>query len=291
MRMITSRLTPYLFPIMLALALPPFAAAQTFEQIDMPGAMHTLALDINDQRVVVGRYITADTLTHAFVLRDGKFTTLDVPGATTTTANGINARGDIVERYVTPIANGVLVLSGGVSTPINIPGATFVGGARSNARGEVAGVFALADNIRHGFLYDGTLRRIDVPGAVGTQGFAISDSGAIAGHFLTPDGKSHGFILDKQGNFLQLDVPQADTTGAINGVIGINARGEIASYYTGTDKHNHAYHYYRGRYTTFDVKGATDTCFFGINDNGDIVGFYQEATGQQHGFMLRARAR
>lgn len=40
-------------------------------------------------------------------------------------------------------------------------------------------------------------------------------------------------------------------------------------------------------YTTFAVPGAVLTAAQGINARGDIVGFYDDATGRRHGFLLR----
>jgi len=76
------------------------------------------------------------------------------------------------------------------------------------------------------------------------------------------------------------------STGAINGVIGINPRGEVVGCYTGADT-RHAFHVYKGQYTSFDVPGAVFTCFLGINAQGDIVGYYQDTNARQHGFLLK----
>ncbi len=40
-------------------------------------------------------------------------------------------------------------------------------------------------------------------------------------------------------------------------------------------------------FTPLDVPGATDTIAFGINDAGQIVGFFSDATGR-HGFLATA---
>ena len=91
------------------------ALGEPLTTIDFPGAVHTLALDINESGDIVGRYIDNDKKTHAFLLSKGVFTTIDFPGAILTTANGINSRGDIVDRYVSSDSTGhVAVLSGDV---------------------------------------------------------------------------------------------------------------------------------------------------------------------------------
>jgi probable HAF family extracellular repeat protein len=43
-----------------------------------------------------------------------------------------------------------------------------------------------------------------------------------------------------------------------------------------------------GEYTLFDVPGgAISTWASGINDRGDIIGYYNDASGNQHGFLLQ----
>jgi probable HAF family extracellular repeat protein len=39
-------------------------------------------------------------------------------------------------------------------------------------------------------------------------------------------------------------------------------------------------------FTTIDVPGATFTGASGINDHGQIVGFYDDVSGTEHGFLL-----
>jgi probable HAF family extracellular repeat protein len=41
-------------------------------------------------------------------------------------------------------------------------------------------------------------------------------------------------------------------------------------------------------YTSFDYPGASFTEAYGINDNGQIVGFYEDANGHDHGFSVNA---
>ena len=81
----------FLFAMTL-IGLPSIALGQSLTTIDFPGALDTLALDINERGDIVGRYINADKKTHAFLLSKGVFTTIDFPGAIVTTANGINSR-------------------------------------------------------------------------------------------------------------------------------------------------------------------------------------------------------
>ena len=52
-----------------------------FTQIDVPGAIFTIATDINPQGEIVGFYLDSSFNLHGFLLSNGVFTTIDVPGA------------------------------------------------------------------------------------------------------------------------------------------------------------------------------------------------------------------
>src|SRR5580698_7973480 len=42
-----------------------------------------------------------------------------------------------------------------------------------------------------------------------------------------------------------------------------------------------------GRYTSIDVPGAADTIAVGVNDSGVVSGFYEDSSGNDHGFLDR----
>jgi probable HAF family extracellular repeat protein len=69
--------------------------------LDVPGAVLTVALDINDRGQVVGGYIDAAGRQHGFVYDNGRHTTIDAPRpldpvAMGSIATGINDRGEVV---------------------------------------------------------------------------------------------------------------------------------------------------------------------------------------------------
>ena len=99
------------------------AAAYTFTQIDVPGAIFTLADGINDAGQIVGSF-TDSTGTHGFLDTRGSFTQIDVPGASLTAALGINNAGRSSVRFSTASGgeHGFLY-TGGSFTQIDVPGA------------------------------------------------------------------------------------------------------------------------------------------------------------------------
>ena len=74
-----------------------------FTTIDVPGALGSYAIKINDRGQIVGIYSTLSNFTidplHGYLLDNGVFTTIDFPGAVSTRLNDIDNRGQIVGEY------------------------------------------------------------------------------------------------------------------------------------------------------------------------------------------------
>ena len=134
---------------------------------------------------------------------------------------------------------------------------------------------------------------IDAPGAAATEASGITPSGEITGVYRTADGKFHGYILSKSG-FQTIDGPGAVQTGSATGGLWMTASGELTGYYLpkgappgqfqGWLRLNDA------TFHTYSFPGSPDTCFFNINERGDLVGRYV-AGGVQHGLYIERFAR
>src|SRR4029079_14783403 len=68
-------------------------------QLDVPGAVQTVAQGISNSGVIVGAYIDADFNEHGWILVVGVYITVDVPGSTFTGIFNINSTGEIVGEY------------------------------------------------------------------------------------------------------------------------------------------------------------------------------------------------
>jgi len=70
-------------------------------KIDIPGAIKTQALGINDNGVAVGSYesCSSSCAFHAYAQMNGKYVSFDYPGALGSFAVGINEAGQIVGQY------------------------------------------------------------------------------------------------------------------------------------------------------------------------------------------------
>jgi probable HAF family extracellular repeat protein len=231
----------------LLLGVPGLATAQySFTTIDVPGAAST-AVNGNSTHAIVGEFDDADGHTHGFVWSKGVFTQIDVPGAWYTAANGVNANGDIVGIYRDDLAN-----------PSN----------------------------RHGFILSkGVYTTLDGPGSARTSAFFINAKGQVVGTYRV-SGKGHGFVWTN-GVFTTLDVPDVGDV-FVTTATGMNDNGDIVgAYILDAEGSVHGIILSKGVYTTFDVPAADGfTVGQGINNAGQIAGFYAEADGNDHGFIL-----
>ena len=92
-----------------------------------------------------------------------------------------------------------------------------------------------------------TYAPIDVPGAVATVARGINNSGEVVGFYQTTPCSNY-----------DLNVPDCPTQG---------------------------FKLVNNTYTTIMVASSTATAINGVNDLGDIVGFYTNADGSRHGFI------
>ncbi len=283
------------------------ASGPTFTTIDFPGAVFTLAVDINNSGQILGRYIDTAGINHGFLLSNGTFTTITFPGATFTRAVGINGNGDIVGDYV-PQASGNSIrsngylLRGGVFTSISFPNADGTTAVGINKNGDIVG-FYIDSKGTHGFLLrGGVFSSIDFPGADAfTQAWRINDGGEIDGRYQGGDSKYHVFTLSN-GSFSSVpDFPGAVQVapGNFNEVGGLNNVGDIVSTYCTSNPCTgfgatlinakgieHGFLLSGGVFTTIDFPVAFSTEPLGVNDSGDIVGFYGDIkTLGAHGFL------
>jgi hypothetical protein len=255
-----------------------------YRDIVVPGVANlyaTVFTGVNDAGQVVGFYGTLNEstetgVTNGFIDNAGTFTELDVTGVanvSATTPSGINAAGQIVGSYQT-------------LDPTTFATAT------------------------HGFLdTDGTFTSFDVPDVANssdTRATGINGTDEIVGHYETTDPvtfdiTTHGFI-DNAGAFTSFDMPGIANLDATVPT-GVNDAGEIVGDYSTYDPDTgvetlDGFTDISGSFTTFDVPGVTDltgTTPTGINDAGQIVGYYSTydpstEISETHGFLDTADA-
>jgi hypothetical protein len=144
----------------------------------------------------------------------------------------------------------------------------------------------------HGYTYNIRSHRFTVvsdPNApsAGLTAAAINNFGQIAGFYANPaTGNTDGF-LQAGGRFIDLAVPGAASTMAL----GVNDLDEVVGVYTVGSGSNSAMHGFtwtpRGGFTSIDdPHGMGTTTINGVNDRGDLVGFYVDSVGNTDGFLV-----
>jgi hypothetical protein len=235
------------------------------QTLNIIGSQKAMAFGVNAKGVVVG----TDGNGNAFLEKHGRVTTFIPLGGTAATAFGINDGGTIVGQYTTS-AN---------TTP---------GFIRVNNKSYV------------------TINAPSGPDTVNAQG--INDKGLVVGFYMGTDGQDHGFMLNARGlkSGTATGVAVADpkipnvpgepgATFVFSQILGINDKGIAVGYYgdSTTSQHGFLYNTHTGQYTFLDDpneafdNGVEVTQITGINNAGEITGFYTDASGVAHGFVAK----
>lgn len=174
------------------------AVSNSAQQIDVPGALATLAGGINKSEQIVGMSCNTETCalayaseSHGFQLdhMGGTFTTIDFPAALGTAAAAINDAGEIVGNYLACFGKPCIraqghgfLLSGGSYTRLDPPGSLATTVSAINNSGEIVGTYLDGNNRTHGFLFKtGVFTNVDFPGASLTEVTGVNDQGQIVG--------------------------------------------------------------------------------------------------------------
>jgi len=183
-----------------------FLSGSTFTEYDIPGAVQTNLLGINDLGDFTGGFDPDGSgIFQAFFGRGGTLTTYAVPGALGTFAYEITNNKKLVVGYFIDSA-GVLHgqyrdANGALHFPIDPSGsvATILFGA--NNRSFVVGRYADSSGVTHGlfFVPSDNFFTFDYPGAAFTSLNGISSQGNICGRFVDASGIAHGFIARVRG--------------------------------------------------------------------------------------------
>jgi len=222
--------------------------SETYEALNDPHIpVYQGVLGLNDSGDIVGTYLDSSGEFHAYEKVGAKFSDIDVTlaGANNTTAYGINNAGGVVGSYED------------------------------------------ASGLSHGFtLVGGTYTSIDYPGAIQTAASGINSSGEIVGEYGDDSGW-HGFLLSG-GTYTSFDFSGGATETWAN---AINDSGNIVGFYCLTEEcvgdlsGAQGFLLSGGTFTTIAVPGEVYTQALGINNKGQIVGFYQDAAGLIGSFL------
>jgi hypothetical protein len=289
------------------------AGGYRFLNFNGPNAGTNAATGSNENGIsnfgtVVGFDIDNNGNLHNFTvnpLLSPKVQELNINGSTTAMALGVNLFGTVVGNDGN--GNAFSLSHGNLHTFIPLGGsaATAFG---INDFGQIVGQYTDGDEMP-GFILPNphTAIRIDAPSGpdiVNAQG--INNFGLVVGFYIGTDGNDHGFIAhERDAHSGELTgtavadptiptVPgEPGATFVFSQILGINDEGIAVGYYgdSTTSQHGFIYNTHTGQYRFLDDpseafnNGVEVTQITGINDFGEITGFYSDANGVFHSFV------
>ena len=183
-----------------------FLSGGTFTEYDVPGAVQTNLLSINDAGDFTGGFDPDGSgVFQAFVSVGGTLTSFSVPGAASTFAYEINNSKHLAVGYFID-GSGILHgyyrdANGALHFPIDPTGSVGTVLFGLNDRNFVVGRYADASGATHGlfFVPPNQFSTFDYPGSTFTSLNGINDRGFICGRYVDASGIAHGFLARVRG--------------------------------------------------------------------------------------------
>jgi hypothetical protein len=144
-------------------------------------------------------------------------------------------------------------------------------------------------NVGFTFTFPDNFTIENFPDAVQTQVIAINNAFKTGGFYIDSGGVTHGFLRTGGGVFSTVTFPE---TG-FNQLLGLNFRAQAAGYFADapafTFDHPYIFGENGGVFQEIVIPAAANGAqATGINDPGQVCGFYIDSTGANHGFLLNA---
>jgi hypothetical protein len=183
-----------------------FLSGGTFTEYDVPGAVQTNLLGINEPGDVTGGFDPDGSgVFQGFIDRGGTITSFSFPGALSTFAYEINNSKQLVVGYYID-SSGILHgyyrdANGALHFPIDPSGSVGTILFGLNNRNWVVGRYPDASGAIHGlfFLPPNQFATFDYPGSTVTSLNGINDEGIICGRYRDASGIYHGLIARVTG--------------------------------------------------------------------------------------------
>jgi hypothetical protein len=309
-------------PNLLGFVRSPEGKYTTFAFPDTLGSLFSLS-GLDAQGTIVGTYTIPPVDRYTVFLpferkSDGKLTTIKIPKSCVDPADcignyglGINNSGTILGQYEDDnfLDAGFIVAANGKLTSFKVPSESIAdknygthpaSNRGINKSGAITGSYtAAANGTSRAFLRapDGKFTTFSVSGAgsgidYGTFPLSINDDGAITGNF-TDGSACSGFIRSPGGKITTFAAPDLAPGFCTLVPASINSSGTITGYYIDT-----AYavvSFVRtaaGKFTSFEVPGANTKSYdyqgtfaLSINQAGVITGYWNDKSGNAHGFI------
>jgi hypothetical protein len=292
------------------------ARAQSFFKLDNPGDPNfNQLLGINDHDIIAGYFGDGTVVfNNGYVLVPNthysveNFAGTPPAGHTITQTQAIGINNNEVPLIVGFWADQNGLQFGwedvqGVFTTILDPNATAGSGNQNllgaNDLNEAAGFWTDSAGNEHGFivhLASNPLKFIEIPptlfnGAVATQASGINDRNQVCGFWADKNGIDHGFFGPLGGPFASFEVALTGALAKSTQALGCSNNFIVGSFVDSTGA-THGFIFNGLSFANFDAPGSSQTVAFGVmgtiingvNDTGDIVGFFSDGT-KVNGFV------
>lgn len=303
MKNLRSHVFCVIFPAMAFALLAPAvkAGSYTFQTLNNSGdpAFNQL-LGINNAGTIAGYFGDGSSVPNKgyTLVPPSSYTNENFPGSVQTQVVGINNAGppaNTVGFYIDGSGNNIgFVDQGGSFSSVNDPSTASFNGITTNQLlgvndgGVAAGFYLDSSGAAHGYLYNissASFTAVTFPGATSTTATGINNAGVISGFYTDAGGVVHGFI-DNGGTYTSFDDPSGGGTNTM--LLGLNNEGlAVGSFVDGSgETQGLILNIGTVAWQTISDPGASATAAFnvtgttvnGLNDAGDLVGFYSDGT-------------
>jgi len=296
----------------------------TFRTFNVPKAVYTDILGINNMGVMVGQYMDASHVAHGFITTGDHIVTVDVPGAYATGVQSVNDKGTAVGWWQQSLGHGNYLSHGFVRSPAGV--ITTIDDSSAGPKGYTEGVYGINDDgvlvgsfvdskgVEHGFIdQHGRFTTVDNPKYApsshsGTELWAINDLGVIDGLGYSYPTAVKGFTVSRPASSTQYSyftgVGDKGSYKSDGGTwpSGMNDWGAVVGHSNGWEGYGVfvGWEWFHGKMITISDPAASTKpgsdfapgcgCFAGtapggINDAGTVVGIYWDSNYHPHGFI------
>lgn len=155
-----------------------------------------------------------------------------------------------------------------------------------NKFGEIVGYAETADSKSHIFTSaSGKTSMLDIEAKAMLTPWDINDSGSIVGTSVGSRGKMDGFVWAKR-ELETLQLPQGRKGGF---AVAVNNKGSVAGWTFDDSMKRHACIWANGMPLELPTPNAKTSEAWDINDAGTVVGFYEDAKGNERAVQWKIR--
>ena len=129
------------------------------------------------------------------------------------------------------------------------------------------------------------------PGAVQTQVVGINNAGSTCGFYIDAAGANRGFVRINGHYIGPIDYPPTNSSPEVNQLLGLNDFQQSVGFYNDKAGNSHAYVYAESGKVilVFYIPGAVSATATGVNEAGQVSGFYTQRRGRDCGLLRSLR--